>query len=84
MGHMYTHSWSLGQENSLEKGMATLSSTIAWRISWAEEPGGLKCLDSQRVRHDLGLEWEQEQRWFTLLLGRDWPNIIKQLHFSKN
>ena len=32
---------SLGQEDPLEKGMATYSSTLAWRISWTEEPGGL-------------------------------------------
>ena len=32
---------SLGQEDPLEKGMATHSSILAWRISWAEEPGGL-------------------------------------------
>ena len=32
---------SLGQEDPLEKGMATHSSILAWRIPWAEEPGGL-------------------------------------------
>ena len=32
---------SLGQEDSLEKGMATHSSILVWRISWTEEPGGL-------------------------------------------
>ena len=32
---------SLVQEDSLEKGMATLSNILAWRISWTEEPGGL-------------------------------------------
>ena len=32
---------SLGQEDSLEKGMATHSSTLAWRIPWTEEPGRL-------------------------------------------
>ena len=34
-----------------EKGMATYSSIIAWRISWAVEPGGLQSMGSQRVRH---------------------------------
>ena len=43
---------SLGQEDPLEKGMATHSSILAWRIPWAEEPGGLQSLGSQRVRHD--------------------------------
>ena len=33
---------SLGQEDPLEKGMATHSSILAWRISWSEEPGGLQ------------------------------------------
>ena len=43
---------SLGQEDPLEKGMATHSSILAWRIPWTEEPGGLQSLGSQRVRHD--------------------------------
>ena len=36
-----TQVWSLGQENPLEKGMATHSSITAWEIPWTEEPGGL-------------------------------------------
>ena len=36
-----TRVWSLGQENPLEKGMATHSSILAWRIPWTEEPGRL-------------------------------------------
>ena len=43
---------SLGQEDSLEKEMATHSSVLAWRIPWMEEPGGLLSMGSQRVRHD--------------------------------
>ena len=43
---------SLGQEDPLEKGMATHSSILAWRIPWTEEPGGLQFVGSQRVRHD--------------------------------
>ena len=43
---------SLGQEDPLEKGMATHSNILAWRIPWTEEPGGLKSVGSQRVRHD--------------------------------
>ena len=39
-----------GQEDSLEKGMATHSSILAWRIKWKEEPGGT--MVSQRVRHN--------------------------------
>ena len=40
---------SLDQEDPLEKGIATHSSILAWRISWTEEPGGLQSLGSQRV-----------------------------------
>ena len=43
---------SLGQEDPLEKGMATHSSILAWRIPWTEEPGGLQFTGSQRVEHD--------------------------------
>ena len=43
---------SLGQEDPLEKEMATHSSILAWRIPWAEEPGGLQSTGSQRVGHD--------------------------------
>ena len=43
---------SLGQEDPLEKEMATHSSILAWRIPWTEEPGGLQFLGSQRVGHD--------------------------------
>ena len=35
-----------------EEGMAIHSSVLAWRILWAEEPGGLQSMGSQRVRHD--------------------------------
>ena len=43
---------SLDQENPLEKGMATHSSILAWRIPQTEEPGGLQPMGWQRVRHD--------------------------------
>ena len=43
----------LGQKDLLEKGMATHSTILAWRIPWTEEPGGLQSIGSQRVRHDL-------------------------------
>ena len=43
---------SLGQEDSLEKEVATLSSVPAWEIPWTEEPGGLQSMESQRVGHD--------------------------------
>ena len=43
---------SLGQEDPLEKEMATQSSIPAWRIPWTEEPGGLRSTASQRVRYE--------------------------------
>ena len=43
---------SLGQEDPLEKGMATHSSILAWRIPWTEDPGGLQSVWSERVEHD--------------------------------
>ena len=43
---------SLGQEDPLEEGMATHSTTLAWRIPWTEELDGLQSVESQRVRHD--------------------------------
>ena len=46
--------WNVGQEDPLEEGMATHSSILAWRTPWAEEPGRLQSMGSQRVRHN----WE--------------------------
>ena len=42
----------LGQEDPLEKEMAIHSSTLAWKIPWTEEPGGLQSMGTQRVGHD--------------------------------
>ena len=42
----------LGQEDPLEKGMATHSSILTWRIPRTQEPGGLQSMGSQRVGHD--------------------------------
>ena len=54
---------SLGQEDPLEKEMATHSSILAWKIPWTEKPGRLQSVGSQRVRHDwvtsLSLSWGQ-------------------------
>ena len=43
---------SLGQEDPLEKEMATHCSILAWRIRWTEEPGRLQPMGSERVRYD--------------------------------
>ena len=52
--HEVWETWvpSLGWEEPLEKGMATHSGILAWRIPWTEEPGGLWSTGSQRVGHD--------------------------------
>ena len=50
---------SLGQEDPLEKEMATLSSILAWRTPRTEEPGGLQFMGSQRVGHDLATGQQQ-------------------------
>ena len=54
MQESWVRSW--GQENPLEKGMATHSSILAWRTPWIEEPGELQSMESQRVGHDLVTE----------------------------
>ena len=43
---------SLGWEDSLEEGMATYFSILAWKIPWTEESGGLQSIEAQRVGHD--------------------------------
>ena len=43
---------SMGQEDPLEKEMATHSSTVAWRIPWTKEPDGLQSMELQKVGHD--------------------------------
>ena len=61
---------SLGQEDSLEKEMATHSSILAWRISRTEEPGRLQSTGSQRVGH----------HWATLQIqreGRELPSLVQ-------
>ena len=47
-----TRDRSLVWEDPLEKAMAPHSSTLAWKIPWTEEPGGLQSMGLQRVRHD--------------------------------
>ena len=43
---------TLGREDPLQKGVATHAGTLAWRIPWTEEPGGLQSKGLQRVRHN--------------------------------
>ena len=61
----------LAQEDTLEKGMATLSGILAWKIPWTEEPGGLQSIGSQRVRYNVATKQQQcqcESTNFTQLL----------------
>ena len=51
---------SLGQEDPLEKRMATHSSILAWRIPWTKQPGGLQSIGLQRVGHDLVTKQQQQ------------------------
>ena len=60
----------LGQEDPLEKEMATHSSTLAWKIPWTEEPGRLQSMGSQRVGHD----------WATSHTYIHGPKTVKQIH----
>ena len=56
-------SWvrSLGQEDPLEEGKATHSNTLAWRIPWTEEPGGLQFMGSQKAGHDIETEGQPQR-----------------------
>ena len=66
----------LGQENPLEKGMATYFSILALRIPWAEEPGRLQSMQSQRVRHNWATKHKHEvQRNSERLF--DWSKITQ-------
>ena len=47
-----TRDRSLSREDPMEKGMATHSNFLAWRIPWTEEPGGLQSVGLQRVGYD--------------------------------
>ena len=58
--------WSLGCEDALEEGMPTHCSSLAWRIPWAEKPGGLQSTDWQRVRHDYVIKHTKAFRMMVL------------------
>ena len=57
----------------LEKAMATHSSTLAWKIPWTEEPGGLQSMGSQRVRHD----WATLLSLFPFMIGEGNGNPLQ-------
>ena len=61
-----TQVWSLGQEDPLEKGMATHSNILAWRIPCTEEPGRLQSMGLQKVRHNWAINtcaWHYALCW---------------------
>ena len=60
---------SLGQEDPLEKEMATHSSILTWKIPWTEEPGELQSMGSQRVGHDWATNTQTHSCLWTLWLG---------------
>ena len=59
----------LGQEDSLEKEMATYSSILAWEIPWTEGPGRLQSMLSPRVGHDLVTKQQQGGSELSTCLG---------------
>ena len=81
-----------GGLDPLEKGMATHSSILAWRIPWTEEPGRLQSMGSQRVRHDWSILARMHQHTFLepLIAHLSFPNPLFHSciypfrdHFSK-
>ena len=68
-----TRVWALGWEDSLEKEMATYSSTIAWKIPWTEEPGKLQSTGLQKVWHN----WVSLRAWSQGLIG-----YLKEFRFG--
>ena len=55
-----TQALYLGWEDPLEKGSATYSSILVWRIPWTEEPGVLQSIESQRIGQDLATKQQQQ------------------------
>ena len=72
---------SLGWEDPLEDGMAIHSSILAWRIPWAEVPGGLQSIRLQSAGHDRS---DLACTWLIHCAVIDSYNIIKQLYANEN
>ena len=68
--------WSLGWKDPPEKGMATHSSILAWRMPWTEETGGLQFMGLQRVRHD----WLTQTFDFKFYLYHNFTSLSYLLH----
>ena len=71
---------SLGWEDPLEKEMATHSSTLAWKIPWTEEPGGLQYMGSQRVGHNWATSLHLQ---CTVILMLCWGNFSSIFFITK-
>ena len=63
---------SLGQEDPLEKEMATHSSIIAWKIPWTKKPGGLQSMGLQRIRQDLASKQKQVLGADNIAVNKNW------------
>ena len=74
-----TRVWSLGRRDPLEKGMATHSSTLAWKIPWIEEPGRLLSMGLQRVRHDWATKLSND--WLKTQHSKNYDHGIWSHHF---
>ena len=74
---------SLGQEDPLEKEMATHSSIVAWKIPWTEEPDRLQSMGSQRVGHDWATSLTSLKCVTESLGCAAAINIVNQLYFNK-
>ena len=68
---------SLGWEDPLEKGMATYSSILAWRIPWTEEPGRLQSMASQRVGYDWASNNKLEGKRRDQKLKSHWAYLVR-------
>ena len=91
-----TRVWYLGWEDPLEKGMATHSSTLAWRIPWTEKPSGPQSIGLYRVRHDWSnwldkmVEWSFEDQvmvpedllltYYCVSTLWDWDKVLQKLY----
>ena len=63
----------LGQKDSLEKGIATHSSILAWEIPWTEESGGLQSMGLKRVGHDIMTKQQQNESFISVTIFFNFP-----------
>ena len=76
---------SLGQEDPLEKEMATHSSILAWEIPWMEEPGRLQSMGLQRVGHDWATSLSLTYSYYKpFLLGKQLQNCFHKISVRKH